>query len=99
MAKKFYVLVFALLMTAGLASAQEVVIRVAPPRPVRVGVVGVAPGPGFVWREGWHEWRGGAYVWVPGGWIRPPHPGMIWVAPRYRAYRGGYVFVPGRWRR
>jgi len=97
MAKKFYLLLFALLMTAGIASAQ-VVIRVAPPRPVRVGVVGVAPGPGYVWREGWQEWRGGAYVWVPGGWVRPPHPGWGWVPPHYRRAQGGYIFVPGHWR-
>ena len=98
MAKKFYMLIFALLLTAGLASAMQVVIRVGPPAPVRVGVVGVRPGPGYIWREGWHEWRGGAYVWVPGAWVLPPRPHARWIAPRYRHVRGGYVFVAGRWR-
>ena len=98
MMKKFYMLLCALLLTAGLASAQQVIIRVAPPRPVRVGVVGVAPGPGFVWVEGYHEWRGGAYVWIPGRWMRPPRPHARWIPPRYRHVRGGWVFVRGRWR-
>ena len=98
MTKRFHLLLFALLLTAGLANAQGVVIAVAPPRPVHVGVVGVAPGPGFVWVEGWHEWRGGAYVWVPGRWERPPRPRAVWIAPHYRHVHGGYVFVRGRWR-
>ena len=98
MAKRIHLLLLALLLAAGLASAQEVIIRTAPPRPVHVGVVGVAPGPGFVWVEGYHAWRGGAYVWVPGRWARPPRPGVVWVAPRYRHVNGGYVFVQGHWR-
>jgi len=98
MAKRFQLLVFALLLGAGLASAQEVIIRTAPPRPVHVGVVGVTPGPGYVWVEGYHAWRGGAYAWVPGRWARPPRPGVVWVAPHYRHVNGGYVFVAGRWR-
>lgn len=98
MLKRLHLLLLALLLTAGMASAQGVVIRVGPPRPVHVGVIGVAPGPGFVWIEGYHEWRGGAYVWIPGRWERPPRPHAVWIAPRYRHVHGGYVFVRGRWR-
>ena len=98
MTNRIHLLVFAFLLTAGLASAQGVVIRVAPPAPVRVGVVGVAPGPGFVWVEGYHAWQGGAYAWVPGRWVRPPRPRAFWVRPHYRRVRGGWVFVPGHWR-
>ncbi len=99
MAKRIHLLFLALFLTAGLASAQEVIIRTPPPRPVHVGVIGVAPGPGFVWVEGYHSWNGGGYVWVPGRWERPPYPGGIWVRPRYRHVHGGWAFVPGRWRR
>ena len=98
MAKRFHLLVLALLLGAGLAGAQEVIIRTPPPRPVHVGVIGVAPGPGFVWVEGYHSWNGGAYVWVPGRWMRRPRPAAVWVAPHYRPERGGWVFVPGHWR-
>ena len=98
MAKRIYLLLCAFLLTAGMASAQRVVIRVAPPAPVRIGVVGVAPAPGFVWVGGYHAWQGGAYVWVPGAWVRPPRPRAFWVRPYYRRVRGGWMFVPGRWR-
>ena len=98
MIRRFYLLLVAVLLTAGIASAQRVVIRVAPPRPVHVGVMGQAPGPGFVWIEGYHAWRGEAYVWVPGRWVRPPRRHARWIRPRYRHVRGGWVFVPGRWR-
>ncbi len=78
MAKRLLMLLFTLLLAAGLASAAQVVIRVAPPPPVRVGVVGVAPGPGFVWVEGYHAYQGGGYVWVPGRWVLPPRPRARW---------------------
>src|ERR1700758_5025984 len=98
MAKRVYILLFTVLLMAGCAHASEVVIRVAPPPPVTVGYVGVAPGPGFVWVEGCHEYRGGRYVWVPGGWVRPPRPRAVWIPARYRRVRGGWVYVRGRWR-
>jgi hypothetical protein len=97
MARRISVLLFAFLLTTGIASAQ-VVIRIGPPPPVHVGVVGVAPGPGFVWVEGYHRWDGGRYVWVPGEWRMPPRPRARWVPPHYRRFRGGWAFVPGHWR-
>jgi len=51
-----------------IGSAQTTVIRIAPPPPVRVGVVGVAPGPGYVWIGGYQRWTGSGYVWVAGRW-------------------------------
>jgi WXXGXW repeat (2 copies) len=98
MSKKIYMLLFAFLLTAGIASAQRVVIRVTPPRPVRVGVIGHPPGPGYVWIEGYQEWRGDDYVWVPGRWVLPPRRHARWIRPRYRHVHGGWVFVAGRWR-
>lgn len=46
----------ALLFGGVVGSAQTTVIRIAPPPPVRVGVVGVAPGPGYVWIAGYKRW-------------------------------------------
>jgi hypothetical protein len=86
-----------LLLCAALATAQ-VVIGVAPPPPVRVGVVGVAPGPGYVWIGGYQRWNGVRYVWVPGRWVLPPRPGVVWVAPRYVRRRGTWVYYRGYWR-
>jgi hypothetical protein len=99
MRKRFYLLVFGFLLATGLASAREVIIQVAPPPPVRVGVVGVAPRRGYVWIEGYHAYRGGRYAWVPGRWARPPRPRAVWIPPHYNRVPRGWVFVPGHWRR
>jgi hypothetical protein len=79
------------------AVGQEVIVRVAPPRPLVEKRV-VAPGPGFVWIDGYHRWDGNAYVWVPGRWERPPRPHAHWVAHKWVKRHGGYVLVEGHWR-
>lgn len=69
-----------------------------PPPPYYRAYMGRAPGPGYVWTDGFWAWRGGGYVWAPGRWVRPPHPRARWV-PGYWAHRHrGYVWVQGRWR-
>ena len=91
------VLVFGMLLSA-CAAPGAVVVRVGPPPP-RYGVIGVAPGPGYVWTEGFWDWRAGGYVWVPGRWMRPPRPRAVWVPGGWveRPHRG-WVFRRGRWR-
>jgi hypothetical protein len=86
------------LLLGGVIGAAQTVIRVAPPAPVRVGVVGVAPGPGYVWVGGYQRWTGSGYVWVAGKWVRPPRVGVIWVSPRYVRSGNGWVFHKGYWR-
>jgi hypothetical protein len=86
------------LLLASVIGVAQVVVRVAPPPPARVGVVGVAPGPGYVWVGGYQRWNGHAYVWVAGRWVRPPRPGVVWVSPRWVHTGGGWVFHKGYWR-
>src|SRR5215471_16967409 len=69
-----------------------------PPPPQAYGVVGVAPGPGYVWVHGYWDWRGSNWYWTRGAWVRPPRPHAVWVAPSYRPYGRGYRYYPGRWR-
>jgi WXXGXW repeat (2 copies) len=69
-----------------------------PPPPVAVGVVGAAPGPGYVWVEGYHVYQGGRYVWTPGRWERPPHAGAKWVKPEWRHEGKGWRFHEGHWK-
>jgi hypothetical protein len=82
----------------GAASAADVFVRVGPPARVHRGFVGVAPGPGYVWTNGYHEWAGERYVWHEGEWISPPRPHAVWVDHRWVHRRAGYVFVRGHWR-
>jgi WXXGXW repeat (2 copies) len=72
-------------------------VRYAPPAP-RYEAVGIAPGPGFVWTNGYWDWRGNNWYWVGGRWMRPPHRGRVWVAPEWRYEGRGYRFHRGYWR-
>ena len=70
-----------------------------PPPPPRYGFVGVAPGAGFVWTDGFWDRRGGQWFWVDGRWMRPPHPRAVWVAPAWRQEHNAWRFHHGYWRR
>ncbi len=72
---------------------------VAPPPPPRYGVVGYAPGPGFVWVDGFWDWRGGRWAWVGGSWRRPPRAGAVWVPNRWVPAGHRYRLERGYWRR
>ncbi|HUB79494.1 MAG TPA: hypothetical protein VMB03_11880 [Bryobacteraceae bacterium] len=85
------------MLFSGCAARGAVVVGFAPPAP-RYAVVGVAPGPGFVWTEGFYNYSGGRYVWVPGRWMRPPHPHAAWVPGAWVREGRGYRFHRGYWR-
>jgi hypothetical protein len=70
----------------------------APPAPRYYGAVGVAPGPGYIWTDGYWDWRGGNWGWRDGRWQRPPRRHARWVAPEWRREGRGYRFHQGRWR-
>jgi hypothetical protein len=69
-----------------------------PPPAARVEVFGAAPGPGFVWVNGYWNWGGSRYAWVPGGWQRPPRRHARWEPGRWENHHGRYAFKQGRWR-
>jgi len=71
----------------------------APPPPPRYGAVGYAQGPGFVWVDGFWDWRGGNWFWAGGSWQRPPRAGAVWVPHRWVPAGRGYRLVRGHWRR
>jgi hypothetical protein len=73
-------------------------IVAAGPPPPRYGVMGYAPGPGYVWTEGFYDRRGSNWVWVPGAWRRPPRPGRVWVAPAWARAGNRWRFRSGYWR-
>jgi hypothetical protein len=73
------------------------VVAAGPPPP-RYGAMGYAPGPGFVWTEGFYNMRGSSWVWVPGAWRRPPRGGAVWVTPAWRQEGRAWRFHRGYWR-
>jgi hypothetical protein len=84
-------------LLSGCAARGAVVVEFAPPAP-RYAVIGVAPGPGYVWTEGFYEYRGGGYAWAPGRWMRPPRAHAVWVAGSWERGHRGYEFRRGYWR-
>ena len=74
-----------------------IAVRYGPPPP-RYGVIGVAPRAGYVWTDGYWDWRGGNYVWVNGRWMRPPRAHAVWVSGGWVQGRHGYEFRRGHWR-
>lgn len=79
------------------ASAADVFVRIAPPRPLHERRL-PAPGRGYVWTPGYHRWDGRAYAWSPGAWVQPPRARAHWVPAHWAHRRGGWVFVEGHWR-
>ena len=78
MKNKLIAALFGMSLLVGSASAQ-IVVRIGPPPPPRHEFVPVAPGRGYVWVPGFHQYDGRAYVWVPGHYVMPPHPHARWV--------------------
>jgi hypothetical protein len=72
---------------------------VAPPPPAPYAVAaGYAPGPGYVWTDGFWDLRGGRWVWADGAWLRPPRHRAVWVRPYWEQHGRGYRFRRGYWR-
>jgi len=71
--------------------------RTAPP-PVRVEARGYAPGPGYVWLDGYWGYRCNSYAWTPGYWARPPRSRSVWEPGRWENRGGRYYYRNGRWR-
>jgi len=84
-----------LLLTGGSAFAQlSVGVRIGPPPAPRVVRVHPrAPGPDYIWIDGYWYADGRRYRWHDGYWTRPPYAGARWVGPRYE---GGQFFA-GFW--
>src|SRR5687767_6382917 len=72
-------------------------IRYGPPAP-RYGAIGYAPGPGYVWTDGYWDWRGNNWRWMNGRWMRPPNARARWVAPRWYQQGRGWRMQRGYWR-
>jgi hypothetical protein len=73
------------------------VSSVAPPPPLPEEDQPSLPEDGYLWTPGYWYWRDGGYVWILGGWERPPRVGVLWT-PGYWSKAGTvFVFHPGQW--
>jgi hypothetical protein len=70
----------------------------APPAPYVAGPVGYAPGPGYVWVDGFWNLNGGRWAWVNGRWAVPPRAHAVWVADRWERHGNAWRYRRGHWR-
>jgi hypothetical protein len=74
-------------------------IEAPPPPPRQEVIVGISPGPDFIWIGGYWDGAPGHYRWVGGRWGRPPHAHGEWSAPHWdRDKDGHYRQTKGEWR-
>jgi hypothetical protein len=70
-----------------------------PPPPRQEVIVGVSPGPDFIWVGGYWDGSPGHYTWVGGRWDHPPHAHGQWFAPHWdKGTDGHYHQTKGEWR-
>ena len=79
------------------ANADRVIYVDREPPPVRHEVIPAAR-PGFVWQEGYWDWRNGRHVWVKGHWVKERR-GYYWHPTRWEQRDGRWVFERGTWSR
>ena len=70
----------------------------APPPPRVAGAIGYAPGPGYVWIDGFWDLRGSHWVWINGRWARPPRGRAGWVPDRWERHGEHWRYNRGHWR-
>ncbi len=83
--------------TVGPGPGAVVIAPQAPP-PVVVEPMLVAPGPGYIWIEGYWSWTGGHHVWTRGHWAAP-RSGYHWVPRQWTHGPGGWHQHGGHWAR
>jgi hypothetical protein len=73
-----------------------VYVHVAPPK-APDETRGISPGTAYVWTKGYYRWDGTTYIWVDGGWKRPPRAGATWVSGTWKHSSKGWYWVDGHW--
>jgi WXXGXW repeat (2 copies) len=69
-----------------------------PPPPPRVEVMGVIPGPGYIWIGGHWGWFEGRYTWSAGRWERRPRAEAAGRPGHWRHSSHGWYWKEGRWK-
>lgn len=96
--KKTKLLAAAVILFGTALSACGGYVAVGGPPPPRYGVMGYAPGPGYIWTDGYWNYNGGGWGWVNGRWMLPPRGRHYWVRSEWRHEGGRWRFHQGHWR-
>jgi hypothetical protein len=75
------------------------VVEAPPPPPREEVIVGVSPGPDYVWIGGYWDGSPGHYYWVSGRWDHAPNGRGQWSAPHWDKDKDGhYHLTKGEWK-
>jgi hypothetical protein len=85
-------------MMEGERPDEEIYVREEPPPPREEVVVGVAPGPSYIWVGGYWTRHHTNWYWVQGRWAARPRPNVTWVSGHWERHDRGHIWVSGRWR-
>ena len=73
-------------------------VPVTPAPPTSIASVGPSPGPDYIRIEGYYNWLGDHYDWVPATWAKIPRAGATYVPGHWQsAANGGFTWMPGYW--
>ena len=88
----------ALLLSVGLSLSACHTEHYASEQPASPAVVKPAPPPGnVIFVEPGYQWKNGAYVVVPGHYIKVK-TGRTWIPGKWEKKPGGFVWIPGHWK-
>jgi hypothetical protein len=73
-------------------------VPATPAPPATVSQLGPSPGPDYIRVEGYYNWLGDHYEWVPPTWVRAPSAGATFIPGHWQQTAGGYSWMPGYWR-
>lgn len=79
-----------------IVSEQTTTAPAAPP-PIRVEAPPPQPVRTAVWIEGFWQWNGTSWIWIPGSWQLRPSASMTWRAATWQPRGSVHVLVPGAW--
>ena len=77
---------------------EPIYVNESPPPPREDVIVGLSPGPGYVWVGGYWSHRPTGWVWITGRWVTRPRPGVTWAPGHWEHTPRGHGWVSGHWR-
>jgi hypothetical protein len=78
-------------------SAEVLVAEPPPADKAEVVTPSVAPGPDYIWVNGYWVRQGASWLWTPGTWVRQPHANAAWIPGHWQHQPGGWAWIPGHW--
>lgn len=77
--------------------AEQTTTAPAAPPPIKVEAPPTQPVHTAVWTEGFWQWSGTTWIWIPGSWQLRPSARVTWRAATWEPRGSVHILVPGAW--